>query len=147
MATFQCSLQHASSSSVFGQPRASRVPHSARMSPTARRPLRVQAVAQPDMMVAATNLVVTTINSAFWTSVVGGAFGAASALSRRGETKAVLQEAALNASGSMRVGALMGLASGTLTNLGLEGPTASMGGIALGLGLYATLVTATNKSK
>ena len=98
-------------------------------------------------MVAAANLAVTTINSAFWTSMVGGAFGAVSALSQRGNTKAVLQEAAFNASGSMRVGALMGLASGTLNNLGLEGPTASMGGIALGLGLYAALVTATNRPK
>ncbi len=147
MATVQCSSQHASSSSLIGQTRSSRVSIPTRMAPPARRCMRVQAAVQPDMMVAATTLAATTINSAFWTSVVGGVYGAASALTRPGDKKGVLQEAALNASGSMRVGALMGLASGTLNNLGLEGPTASMGGIALGLGLYAALVTAANRPK
>ena len=99
------------------------------------------------MMVAATNLVASTINAAFWSSVAGGAFGAASALTRPGGRKVVLQEAALNASGAMHAGGLMGLAGGTLTNLGLEGTTASMGGVALGLALYAALVSSSQQSK
>ena len=139
-------LQHASSSSLFGQTRSSHLSVPARVCSPARRSLRVQAV-QPDMMVAAATLAASTIDTAFKMSLLGGALGAAQAMTRPGDKKPILQEAVFNASGMMRIGGLMGLSTGTLSNLGLEHFTATCGGAALGIALYAALVTSLNQSK
>lgn len=139
-------LQHASSSSLFGQTRSSHLFQPARVCAPARRSLRVQAV-QSDMMVAAATLAASTVDTAFKMSLFGGALGAVQGMTRPGPNKQILQEAVFNASGMMRIGALMGLSAGTLSNLGLEHFTATCGGAALGIALYAALVTSTNHSK
>jgi hypothetical protein len=140
-------LQQASSSSLFWHARFSPASVPARMCLPARRALRVQAAVQPDMMVAAATLAATTVDTAFKMSLLGGALGAVQAMSRPGDKKPILQEATLNANGMMRVGALMGLSAGTLSNLGLERLPATCGGAAIGIALYAALVTTMNQSK